>query len=477
MMKKILPIFLSCGLVISSTFAATNSRHTFLMPRAHGVNLPMEMSLYHDLIFNYENKNQSNLQITPFFQATNSGSDIGEYFGIGNGKNTIKISDTATGDGLPPFDEIFNRYLIHKQDDASELAGTVRLTPKQRSGGLRLDFLQYLKFPFKNTFFKISAPIVYVENDLNFNVLDSHTDANNNTLLNFFRGDAITQPNDANKQSALTNAKLNTGRQCTFGVADIDLAYGYKLIEDKNKHLFFNIAATIPTGSRVRSEYLFKPIYGNGHHFAAGCGIDASIKLWNNKKHCGKLIFALNYRYLFEGTEKRTIPLKSNSFKWAHYYLAGEIGKTQNLVPAANLLTQDVSVRPGNQFDAMLLFAFKSKKFLLDLGYNLFNKETESVSLKNEWIDNKYGLASQDTNVTNQFDIANSLLTINNSTLDISRASTPSQLTNKVFAALGYKFSVMKYPSNFGIGGSYEFASSNHEFENYAIWTKLGISF
>ncbi|MBD3231108.1 hypothetical protein GF322_00440 [Candidatus Dependentiae bacterium] len=482
-MKFILKKFLAYFLLLSSVSCFASSKRTFLMPRSFNTNLAMQYTIWHDHIFNYPYKDQSNLQFTPFFQASDQGDDIGKYFGVGNGKNSFIITTQNTVQAGNA--DITNRYLIHDNANAiSNRKGTVYLTPKQQAGGLRLDFFQHLKFPFKGTFFQASMPIVYLENDINYEVKNVSNDANN-TILDFFKGNQITQP-ATNAQNPLTSAKLHPARQSAFGVADIDLSYGYKFVAQDNKHLFLNIAVTIPTGNRVRGEYLFEPIYGNGHHVALGWGLDAGLRLWKKDRHCGKLLFAFTHRYLFEGTEKRTIPLNRVDFKYAHYYLTGRNGDSQGtaLTPAANLLTQDLSVRPGNQFDAIALFNFYSSKFLIDIGYNFYAKESESISLKSTWNDDTYGVAALDYNVNyagsrpfNPTNNAHAIFAINNSTLDIQGAGTPSQLTHKIFGALGYKFTIIDNPASIGIGGSYEFVNSNNALENYAFWAKLGLSF
>ncbi len=482
-MKKMLKQFLICLVIFSyATSLTASSKKTFLMPRSFNTNLAMEYTTWHDLVFNYPYKNQTNLQFTPFYQASTEGSDIGEYFGVGNGKNSFKIfTQTEVNAGTA---DVRNRFLIHNQDIANDTRdGTVVLTPKQRAGGLRIDFFQHLNFPFKKMFFKASAPIVYIENDLNYEVKDVENDPNS-TILSFFKGETITQ-DATNKQDALTHAKLPSSKKSKFGVADIDIALGYKIIAEENKHLFLNAGVTIPTGTRTRGEYLFEPVYGNGHHVALGLGLDAAFRLWKKQRHSGKIFFAVNYRYLFEGTEKRTIPLNKVDYKAAHYYLTAKKDDITGtaLTPAANILTQDVSVRPGNQFDAIAMFNFKSKRFLLDIGYNLYTKETESVSLKGTWLDDTYAVVTADFNVNTAGlhpfvpTSANAEFRINNDTLDIQGAATPSQLTHKLFGGIGYKFTIINYPSTIGIGGSYEFVNSNNALENYAIWTKLGLSF
>jgi hypothetical protein len=473
-MRKFLYGSLLCLIFISSANSKTFQNHTFLASRPQGVNLPLQMSSWHHHLDRNENEKRSHFQKTFFHSAAIKGADLGKYFGVGNGKNYFTV-------GAENTDDIVNNYLVHKYDyanTANTAAGTITFNPKQEVYGLRLDFLTYFNHPLKKMFLKASAPIVHVENDLHvkFENLDE-----NNYLDDFFRG-SLTQENE-NAQDALTNAKFS-GRRSSSGVADIDLALGYRFFENDKHHLYLNAGITIPTGTRPDGEWLFEAVYGNGHHFGVGFGIDGALELWSGLHNAGKLLFDLQYRYLIEGTEKRIIPLKNDPGKFTHYYLAGKVDQAAGtaLFPMANVLAQEFSVRPGNQLDAMLALSIKRDRFIIDLGYNMFYKQAESLRLKTEWEDDTYGIANTNLNVSTLgeqtiFRTNEATKTINSTDLNIPGAGTPQQFTHKAFGSIGYNFTISELPSTIAFGGSYEFASSNHELEGYAFWVKGGISF
>ena len=108
---KTLKSFLIAAAICGTMSAATHSKRTFLMPRPQGNNLAMELSLYHDYIFDVNNKFKNTIQATPFYQAGIKGEKVGKYFGIGNGKNNFKIGH-AGGTGV----EVTNRYFVHNYD-------------------------------------------------------------------------------------------------------------------------------------------------------------------------------------------------------------------------------------------------------------------------------------------------------------------------------------------------------------------------
>jgi hypothetical protein len=450
----------------------------------------MELTMFHDHVFYTETTRskepgmwKSHFQVVPFYQASVKGEDVGKYFGIGNGKNNFKIGQLVGVNSV----EVQSNYLFH--DYANVAAGSqypdgdVYLDPKQEVFGFRFDFFQFLKHPFKNTFIKFGIPIVRVENDPHLNVRNGNADGDGNTLAKFFSGQAIVQ-DVTNEQNALTYAKID-GRRSDAGVADVDVAFGYRFVQDPRKTLYMNVGITLPTGNKATGQYLFEPIYGNGQHFAVGFGIDASLELWKRKSCNGRLLVSLNHRYLFRGSQVRTIPIDSPAYPLGRYYLLAKNGDPSGtpLTPAANILTQAVSVRPGNQVDTMVAVSVKSKRFLLDLGYNLFLKEGESVKLKTAWPSTtQYGIAYRGfaINGGGNVDIDNPLHVekkIETADLSLVGAATPSQITHKAFGALGYKFHIGRFPTSFSFGASYEFAQDNHELEGYAFWGKFGMSF
>ena len=60
--------------------------------------------------------------------------------------------------------------------------------------------------------------------------------------------------------------------------------------------------------------------------------------------------------------------------------------------------------------------------------------------------------------------------------LDLGSITTPSVMTHKIYAGLGYQWNKYKYPAMLSIGASYEFASNNSSLENWSAWFKTGLS-
>jgi len=518
-----------------------------LATRPAGVNLAMEYTTWNNQAYckhgmckheghDHNHKHvHSHLQATGFYQESQESDDLGEYFGIGNGKNSFQVGPQES-----KTSEVDGRFLIHESDtgdnitsvsfptgvtaaSAHPLAGLVSFNPSQKLWGVRFDYFQDISHGF---FFKANLPVVHVSNTMGMKicnsvpvtVVDANADTTTFSLADFFAGrvnvDKTANPSQSDLQGPLTKAKI-CGERSATGVADLDLELGYKLWNKHKGHVYLNLGVTIPTGRKPTGEWLFEPIYGNGGHVGFGAGIDAGFEFWHAKRSCARILFAANYRYLFDSTEQRTLGINRCNFPWVvkseanttqdlitprppklmqYYLVALDQQIDAPLIPAANILTRGVKVRPGSQLDAMVDLNFKSCGFIVDVGYNLYWRESECVSLKNSCNTScdgaavtSYGFVHPGYNTHFIFNEAGAdplgvqapidhLIT--NADLSTAAAETPSQLTNKVFAGLGYGFDIShKYLASLGLGGSYEFASDNSAIEAWAVWGKAGISF
>lgn len=428
-------------------------------------------------------KAQTSFQLTGFFSESEKGKDLGNYFGIGNKSNSFTVGPT-TAPG-----EINTDFLMHDFAGIGNASGTITLAPRQEAWGARLDFFQDLHFRFGKFFIAATLPIVHVQQNMRIQTTDGlptrAIGGTQFTLEDFFSGKfENADPADAeNKQSALTKAKIG-GSHSETGVADIELELGWKALESKKCHIFLNLGFTIPTSNKADGEFLFEPIYGNGDHFAFGGGIDAGVTLWCKDKNKVRLLLAGDYRFLFDNTQKRTLGVMDDvgvPQRFGHYAAGYKLLQDPGtpLFPLANVLTQNVGVEPGSQIDALAALSFNFCRLTFDAGYNLFWRDKESVKVK-AWEDGVYYQASILRDATDAFTLVNAGLDtpINRKNLNIAAAATPSLLSHKIFGSLAYSGKIKnQYPCSFGVGGSYEFADTNADLENWSAWIKAILSF
>lgn len=488
-------------LAVSSTALASDSfnRKTFLSSRPIGVNKAMELTTWLDHPYknNKDNHIHSHLQATGFYQSSNNGGSLGKYFGIDSvsgRKNSFIIGTQA--DVLAKDADIDNTLLLHSINGAgavapSNLAGVVTFSPRQRAAGFALDYFQDINHPIHRVFFKAHLPVAWVERNVRMSIADGVSgtvlaaggaQSPEFSIQDFFAGNvSVANAGSTNLQTGLASAKIN-GRQSEGGIADLDLALGYKALYHDTHYLFLNVGITIPTGTRLRGNDLFEPFYGNGRHFGFGLGLDAGADVWCNEHANLRAVLAADYRYLFEGSEVRTVGLKS--YPLGHYFLAAKNGQVNKpLFPAANVLTQPVRIKPGSQLDALVGFEFKSSNIILDAGYNLYWRDDESGWVKN-WTDNVYALAGRAYSTATVFDLntnppvdTQALVTLNKSEFDNKSFLTPSLLSHKLYAGAGYQWMYGCNQCSVNLGGSYEFATTNADLENWSVWGKACVSF
>ncbi len=486
------------------------------MPRPVGMNEAMTFSPW----WAHEHKGiHSRVQVTPFYQASTNRGDVGEYFGVGNGKNSFTVGKRynfdSAGVTLNPVEDpvvsnpadVEGALLTGFQDfrnnahDAiipHQFVGTVKFNPDQKIWGARVD-LEYCNHAHEGFFFKLGMPFVSVSNSMNMTVADANkvqisvnTDYNGNgsfyTLTDLFAGNinipASIDPTD--RRIGLNKSKI-VGRTTQGGLADLDVTLGYRTVTEKN-HYASNIRVTIPTGNRPNGCNLFEPVVGNGHHVGLGAGWDLGFQLWQNKDCTMMLDARVQYTYLFKDEEVRMLGVKGFSVipPLPQYCLMGTthgaVADGVAIFPAANELTRSVNVTPGSHIDALLDVSFQMRSFVFDVGYNMFWRAREKVAVVS-WEDNTFGLlgytfVTTGSVTTGKNSGSNYFLDgeyLNRKNLDTSVAETPDQLTHKMQVGMTYRGACCSLPVTAGVGGSFEFASSNAALDQYSVWLKGSI--
>jgi hypothetical protein len=469
---------LAALLSVSAASARTSfSNKNVLRHRSANSNLAMEYSASRQHLFAPQASSvRTHLMVSPFYQASQRGIDMGKYFGLGNGTNSLRIDDNRP--------DVTASSIIHDHDAAGAGAATIALSPEQHAYGARVDLFQDINSPVTGMFFRASTTAMQQQNNLKA-VFSNTTDADATLKLNFekyFAGQGnFGVAGAVQNQVGLEKAQIPGVRRSKVGLADIDVSLGYKCVHSATSHLFLSVDGTIPVGTRATGKYVFEPMIGNGRHFGLGASIDGGLEVWNNS--VGSLHFnaAARYKYLFQNNEMRTLSLSgSGKTSYSKYQVVGQLNAPANtpLLPLANISTMNLAVRPGHQLDMLAAMSFNSGKFTVDVGYNPFWRDAESVRMHGDFDDTKYAIPLIDFDVTTQFTLADISNTITAASFDLASASTPSLLTHKLFMSTNYSWHIYgKSLMSVGVGASYEFASSNADVEQYAAWGKINVSF
>lgn len=503
--------FAAC--LFQGLMAKTISNKTFLSPRPLTQDMVIRYASWHNQFYNQQRtKHGGSFQASAFYSHSTNRKDLGNYFGYcascnqqcacRDFINVVRVADfDAVGDNT------WASYIVHDTRGVRQqnLAGMIQFRPEHEVWGVQLDYHQSMHQLAEGLFWEISLPIAEVKNNLNPRCCDylkpitlpDHP-SNGKTLMDYFKGCVSDMAGDSpSQQKSLTSAKIGCARHCT-SIADIIEKMGYYIINKKALLLSINAYCTVPTGNRPSGEFLFEPVCGNGGYWIFGIGPDIQVKLWRSDKFKGDFFSSFKLSYGLDDTEKRTIGLRNNtgcsacSIPYAQYYLVGQKG-VRHLRPFANISTQDVKVKHGLEFEGLVDVALTFNRFHVDLGYDLYAREPEQLYLKKTWSDDTYAIADVDyatyPNVPAFLYDANGNIdlshiddhilgqhTIQCSNLDLDAAATPSQVTHKIYASLGYMASGKTHVA-FNIGGSYECAARNSAPENYTLWTNVNFVF
>jgi hypothetical protein len=540
----ILIIFL-LTISFTSTSALNYTNKTFLMPRATSSLQYLERDSFHRLTKEGSDSKHAvggALQISRFYRTSENSTDLGRYFGVNRSNQvTYGLATNYTAGGnilssLPTSKDIDSHLLIHPIEFFSyptNLAGTLTLKPKHTQDGFLVSYHHQFTNLDDKLFFKINFPIVTVKNDLRATATEVK-DQNNKGILDYLSGN-IDYSTTTTKQSPLTHAKID-GAQSKSGVADVTFSLGYKFIDKVDYQVHANLNVILPCGNEPEGKYLFEPVVGNGKHVGVGCDFLTSLNIFRKEETCCELVLAGNYTHLFSSDEKRTLGFRSSIIMdedpvellgfltaltddddvaaslpderwatvstltphayetamvtqpWNHYLLGGQEGE-KGTFPLANILTQNVSVSPGNSFCGSVNIAYHNKKFTADIGYSCFARDAEKISLKETWTNDTYAIAKASYDPRDNFEIMGhgdtglntdyvmSNLAISQANLNVNAAATPAIFTQTIHAGVAYILNHLEYPIIFGVGASYEWTQDNAAIKGYTIWGKAGVAF
>ncbi len=512
-MKRV--IFISCILLLigqylnihatgcASSCACPESSHSFFWIRPpFQESSPELVSAYRSQQYHARTDGiHGALQIVGFGGQSTNSSALAKYF-MPFCHNYVNA--TLAHEEFPVNTVYAQHFNIFTQTGTFE--STVTFEPKQTFGGLGISYRQdFLPNTDKSgfCFLSFSFPVLHVRNDMQLceKITDSGNGANpddNTTVV-------------ANMTQAFAQSDWNYGRilcaQSYTGVADVQVKLGYEWLHT-HCHVELYAGATLPTGNKPTGKFVFEPIVGNNRHGGIMWGGACGFELWNGQLTTLHIEWALNGQYLFSNTQPRSFDLKYKP--WSRYmetYANQEQAQAAqaetnpqlqaNLsTPGINVFTKPMSVTPGFMHDMNVAFVINgSHGFSGELGYNLFAKDHECVSLDCGWQEGPalkallgQGATQPLRDITGNFSLDESLATvpvanyqdsiITVDDLDLNSAAHPAYLSHTVYGTFGYRWDKKEYPTFASIGGSYEFSTiSNAVLDRFTIWAKAGVSF
>jgi len=526
-MKKLLILLCFYSQVI---FCHTN--HTFLKIRPPTSNFPIKAPFVMKLNLMPP---QNEFTVAPFFQHSQQLTKTGTFF-LFKEKDTIIIKaslanypaggvDNRTTKGRQ--DDIDTTYISHSAgfnqrdvDDFNAMNLSMSMHPLAKVYGTHVHYYQCFQNAAHRFFIFAQTSIVQLERSHSYELMGRISDIDefeyDEEFTDFLLGkheqpvvntalrSLAQQARNGRGQVKMTNAKFSNQPLYSTGFSDIDAGLGYVLFDQPAYYLSGACVVTLSAGNKPKGEFVFEPIRGNGGHVGIGVTADGWVRLLAERKRDLKVVGALDWRYLFSAHEMRTLGLKNRD--WGHYYNLGMVGQAP-MIPAANILTRSVDVRPGSYLEGMLGLSYHDKEFVADIGYDVYVRARESVRLL-DFPDNTYAVAARGhstalgldangqpvpypwsvpvtvvpkpytiaPNTVDQGDVA--LSTVNLHTIDTGVAESPSQCINAIYGSLGFVFpNEPSATTLLSLGGMYEFPTSNAALEQWTLWVKLGVGF
>ncbi len=397
------------------------------------------------------------------------GSTFEEYFTI-NHKCSLNIQEDGSGD-------ISSLWFKVISSDPTFYNSQLSFNPKRTTYGGLLYFDAQL-----SNHFHISVNTALINTHNNIHLCEKN-------INNLGTADYTTVT-----QSLAASERLFgkvQGAHSKTGFDDIQIKMIYNPYQTKRFYWDFYGLFGIPTGDGSNAHYLFEPLVGS-RHIQLGLGTNAEWCITNNHGRTLKFIGEAKYRYGFKAREVRSFDLKKNG-QWSRYMLfVNELDK-YSTYPAINDLTFNAQVTPRSSFDLYLAADFTIKAWDFELGYNLWCRSAEKISLCSQSLNSVgvadlRGIAAQNPQSASTANIAQGdVVGINQMTSDATfipvtmsdinsiSGAQPFSLSNSIYGAIGYTFDAERYDIQLGIGGSYEKGSSGNTPDNGTVWLSFNL--
>jgi len=486
--------------------------YTFLSPRSQSVNADRELVGWYRFINLFgQEQPYGALTATPAGGSSFRPERLAQYF---------FDSDEIVISGSQVTNRLANQLLADYFGLSPLYQSTVYVKPSIVT--FLVDFDGYLGY--KDFYIRAHAPVVWTRNSLGLREVVINSGAETPYPALYMASSSIQAPATTWTQDVaggITFGQVVQGiefgkmpcSKSTAGLAEIQIAIGWNFCNSPRGHAGLNLRGYVPTGTRPKSEVLFEPIVGNGHHGEVGVGFTGHWLLWEKDCYQSLAVYSdINLTHLFGTTQHRSFDLGPNGYL-SRYMLVKQFNTSGNYtsetVPLINLTTLPCRVSAAVQLDLVVMFAYTHGRWSFDLGYDAWLRTHENISLECNITPQTLGLKgiqnvatlSGTSNATQSAATifgnaysdqaivadANPPVFINTQDINICSAEAPRAFTNKIFTHLSYIFDPYSSWDPFlGLGGEVEFeglnprgsADNNHNsVSQWMIWLKGGIGF
>ncbi len=443
---------------------------TFMMPLPVYHNTPATLGRWGTILAQLNGNNQTACSVTPIYQWSRTWDRSAPYF-LMNCKETLFCAGDAMG---------YNQYTRDLRAEwfglPDTFSGTLTCKPWQRVGGAVISFSQgFGKWTdwkiFKDWWLEIAVPIISVKQNL-------RPQASDNQLTN-----------------ALASLRYNAGRMVGYdqqktGVPSVRAILGATIVDDTNFVLVYHGGLEIPTESRVLPTTLFAPFLGSNGHISFLNGVFARLNIHTFASTCcsAQIFASLEHHYYLERDQTRVFDLFNK--QWSRYLPVRREGELTT-IPATNILTRRVTVRPGGFSDLSFGFALAHQNAEFEFGYALWAHHHERINWPEKPYCDKgidpldvYGIAgttaqtsANASTIAHQAANDTAFTPIGSSQIDLFSGISRGVLVNRIFIHGSYKGEYKNGNMYLGLGGTIDFPRENSALRTAQIWAKIGSQF
>jgi len=398
-------------------------------------------------------------------------------FGVAD-SNTINYRSNRGSTDVPLTDVIRSKTTAGAT--ASDLNdGVLTLDPKKTVVYVHGAFFCDLKqFVADGAWASVETAFARQKNDLRAVVTGGAVSTNGAlSLSDFLSGASSSVAGTAGFEGPLKYAKIPTeAPSAEQGIADVHVYAGYNAIKNSSGTFGGFLKAVLPTGNKETAVNLFGNKYGQ-NHLGLGAGFNGKVSLVENKNYNAALGIFGDYVYYLSATEKRVLGLNAaTGLEHGHYHAvsqaASSVAASTTIVPAANVLYQEVDVKPQGKFNGTAMFFIGSDNFDFNVGYNLRYEQAESNALKNaSWSNGTYYLLENSTEAPIATTAVPAVAGREIKDTDVV-FNLDSQTVHTALTEVGYSVDG-DYPVRLSLGGSLDFAVGDKALSQ-KMWNVFG---
>jgi hypothetical protein len=385
-------------------------------------------------------------------------------------------------------------------------SSVISITPEQSIVGIGIAYKQTLTAKCDGTpgiWFEFSMPLERIQNRMNLKEEIENTGGGPRPELGLDNAPLVGSMVDALRQETWKYGKILQKEQVEWGIADVELKFGYNSWACDTYTISTYGTIVIPTGTQVRSKTLFEPIVGNNRHFGFSLGSSYAYQVWCKGPYNVQMFLDNNTRYLFSNYQFRSFDLIGKP--WGRYmstykgseeaFQALQTNNENSGTSGINIFTQCVRVNPylAGTFNTAFLLTRQGDctSFEFEGGYNFFVRQAETIDFESTTRISDAALkgvngAGHTTTARNiadnfpasEFTLKERYADLSNCDIDIESAAHPATISNTIYGTLGYRWE-RECPFFVALGGSYEFTTLevNAAPDRWLIWAKFAVTF